>query len=73
MSRYFSLGADHVAEFTVAGTMIDTKGHRYKNIKELAERVGFELEALCGRSSPQPKSRHDREHGQSGGEGGIGA
>src|SRR5579859_3582560 len=37
----------------------------------LAERVGFELEALCGRPSPQPKSRCNRDHGNSGGEGGI--
>jgi hypothetical protein len=29
----------------------------------LAERVGFELEATCGRPSPQPKSRPGRDHG----------
>jgi hypothetical protein len=33
--------------------------------------VGFELEALCGRQSPQPKSRPGRDHGRNGGEGGI--
>ena len=33
--------------------------------------MGFELEALCGRLSPQPKSRCNRDHGNSGGEGGI--
>ena len=37
----------------------------------LAKRVGFELEAPCGRPRPQPKSRPGRDHGQLGGEGGI--
>lgn len=60
-----------VVEFTIAGTMIDTNGHRYKNIKELAEMAGFELGALCGRLSPEPKFQQGWEHEQSGGEGGI--
>ena len=33
--------------------------------------VGVELEALCGRLSPHPKSRRNRDHGNHGGEGGI--
>ncbi len=37
----------------------------------MAERVGFELEAFCGRPSPLPKSRRNRDHGIHGGEGGI--
>jgi len=37
----------------------------------MAESMGFELEASCGRPSPQPKSRCNRDHGNSGGEGGI--
>jgi hypothetical protein len=39
--------------------------------RKMAERVGFELEAFCGRPSPQPKSRCNRDHGNHGGEGGI--
>ncbi len=30
---------------------------------KMAERVGFELEAHCGRLRPQPKSRCNRDHG----------
>jgi hypothetical protein len=37
----------------------------------LGEKVGFELAAFFGRPSPQPKSRCNRNHGNSGGEGGI--
>ena len=37
----------------------------------MAERVGFELEVFCGRLSPQPKSRCNRDHCKHGGEGGI--
>ncbi len=36
----------------------------------MPESVGFELEALCGRRSPQPKSRCNRDRVNHGGEGG---
>ena len=30
--------------------------------EKMEERVGFELEASCGRLSPQPRSRCNRDH-----------
>jgi len=37
----------------------------------MAKRVGFEIAAICGRRSPQPKSRCNRDLDKYGGEGGI--
>src|SRR5579859_5567593 len=54
-----------------ADSTIDTLLVTGERINAVAERVGFELEAFCGRPSPQPKSRCNRDHGNSGGEGGI--
>ena len=62
---------DLIVQASRLGKTASDKLERYWPQEQVAERVGFELETFCGRLSPQPKSRCNRDHERSGGEGGI--
>ena len=68
----------HQFQNTAGVLLVDAEGHGIISAKIASTMhdtfhafMLCELEALCGRRSPQPKSRCNRDHGNHGGEGGI--